>query len=55
MGKDGARRMAAGEGAADSQELEMVDDAVDPQRRYSEGDRQLVRLAKATTSPGTFT
>lgn len=47
-GGQGAARWGNGEGAASQQEIQEVDDAIDPQRRLSEGDRQMDRLAKIT-------
>lgn len=42
----GAKRMASGEGAATQEEVNQIDDQVDPQRKLDEGDRQMTRLAK---------
>lgn len=44
----GAQRFAQGEGAATQEEIQGIDDHVDPGRRLSEGDRQMTRLAKMT-------
>ena len=42
---DGARRFASGEGATTPEEMNAVDDKVDPQRKMPEGDRNMMRLA----------
>jgi len=42
----GMQRFASGEGAATPEELEGVDDKIDPNRELDEGQRQMVRLAK---------
>lgn len=44
----GIRRMASGEGRATPEEIKQIDDIVDPDRRMSEGDRQMERMAKMT-------
>lgn len=45
---EGTTRFAMGEGAATPDEISGIDDAVDPERNLSEGDRQMTRLAKTT-------
>ena len=45
-GRNGAQRMAQGEGAATEEEVDAIDDRIDPERRLSEGDRHMTRLAK---------
>ena len=42
----GSRRFASGEGAATKEEIQQIDDKIDPDRRMAEGDRQMQRLAK---------
>lgn len=42
----GARRFATGEGAATKEEIQQIDDKIDPDRKMAEGDRQMQRLAK---------
>lgn len=44
--QDGARRFAEGEGTLTPDEVNALDDKVDPGRQMTEGDRQMVRLAK---------
>lgn len=44
--EDGTQRFAQGEGAADPQEINSIDDQVDPTRELNEGKRQMARLAK---------
>jgi hypothetical protein len=44
--ENGAQRFASGEGAATRQEIDGIDDRVDPNRQLDEGHRQMVRLAK---------
>jgi muramidase (phage lysozyme) len=44
--REGAQRFASGEGAATPDEIQGIDDAVDPDRQLSEGQRQMTRLAK---------
>lgn len=44
--QDGARRFAEGEGATTPQEIQAIDDKIDPQREMSESDRQMTRSAK---------
>jgi tail lysozyme len=47
QGRDaGVQRFASGEGAATRQEIEDIDNQVDPNRNLDEGHRQMVRLAK---------
>ena len=46
MAEQGARRFASGEGAATAEELEGIDDNVDPERELDEGHRQMNRLAQ---------
>jgi hypothetical protein len=43
---DGARRFAEGEGATTPDEINGIDDKVDPDRQMAEGDRQMQRIAK---------
>jgi len=45
---NGAQRFASGEGAMTGEELQAIDDRVDPDRQLSESDRQMTRLAKMT-------
>lgn len=42
----GAQRLASGEGAATPEEIQEVDNAIDPDRRMHEGDRHMTRMAK---------
>lgn len=44
--EDGIRRFASGEGAATAEELQGIDDKVDPNRELNEGDRQMTRFAR---------
>ena len=44
--EDGIRRFASGEGAATPDEINGIDDKVDPNRELNEGDRHMTRLAK---------
>lgn len=44
--QDGIRRFASGEGAMTSDEIQAIDDRVDPNRELSEGDRQMNRFAQ---------
>ena len=43
---DSARRFAEGEGKATQEEVAAIDDKIDPERRLSEADRHMTRLAK---------
>jgi len=44
--QDGARRFASGEGAATQEEVDQIDDTIDPDREMTEGDRAMTRSAK---------
>ena len=44
--QDGARRFASGEGAATQEEVDDIDDTIDPDREMTEGDRAMTRSAK---------
>ena len=44
--REGAQRFASGEGAATPEEIQGIDDKVDPDRQLNEGQRQMTRLAK---------
>ena len=46
--RNGAARFASGEGRATDQEIQQIDDAVDPDRQLDEDARQMTRLAKTT-------
>lgn len=46
--EDGIRRFASGEGASTPEEINGVDDKVDPGREMNEGDRQMTRLARTS-------
>lgn len=46
--QSGVQRFASGEGAATPEEIQGVDDKIDPDRRLSEGNRQMNRLAAMT-------
>jgi hypothetical protein len=46
--QQGVKRFASNEGAATPDEIQAVDDKIDPNRELSEGDRQMTRLAKTT-------
>ena len=46
--QDGIKRFATHEGAATPEEIQQIDDTIDPKRELSEGDRQMTRLAKIT-------
>jgi hypothetical protein len=41
-----AQRMASGEGAADDEEVANIDQQIDPQGQYAEGDKAMLRMAK---------